>query len=191
MANACELLKAGYSTPCQIEDKSWVQKAVIINKDDIDTITYTVVDTINTKVNFELKATKKGYAVTTIEASSIIKGYATKSRGDNGYPQYLHNVDIIVSGVDNVINEFLQRIDLGLYVVALRTNTNKIIVYGIGSGLVSTDYTQDIVEGGGTYVVTLNSKESSQEGNLPLQYVSATPSNEVIDFEALFENPGT
>lgn len=193
----CGTLKAGQDLSCITPARRYFQQAVIINKSDIDTYTITAPngvapDSCEYQVEFTLKDGKTGYRLMGSENGSTYRGYFDKSIAETlGQPQYIHNVQILIAGVDRATKCILDALDKGSYVVALQFSDNTVEIYGIQNGLTTGDYTYDVQEGGGGTAIVLSSRENAPEGYLPLVYKSATPDGEVADFDSEFANTGS
>lgn len=191
----CGKVFQGFENPCNLKVTGFRQIAVLINLDDIDldSVVKTLPDydtgTCDYTVEFDLKCGgTKGFSIKAIEAGTAIKGYFDKTRNDNGYAQYNHKVDVILSGIDKDVNCVLASLDAGRYAVALLANDGTVVIYGFQNGLSTSDYTYDIVGGGGSAVITLTSNEANPESTLPLIYKAGNGSTAILDFEAEFEN---
>ncbi len=187
----CGLLANGQDASCITPTRRYFQQAVVINKTDILDYTITVPTAEDPEcvytVAFTLKEGKTGYLFAGSENGSVYKGYFDKSTSDLGQPQYIHNVQMLVVGADEQSKCVLDSLGRGSYVVAMQLG-NTIEVFGMESGLVAGDYTYDLQEGGGGTPIVLSSLEVAPEGRVPFVYVSATPGDEVTDFDALFAN---
>lgn len=191
----CGKVFQGFENPCNLKVTGFRQIAVLINLEDIDLATvvktmpnYTL-GTCEYSVEFDLKCGgTKGVSIKAIEAGTAIKGYFDKKRNDNGYAQYIHKVDIILSGIDKDVNCVLSSLDVGRYAIALLANDGTVVIYGFSNGLSTDDYTYDIVDGGGSAIITLTSNENNPESTLPLIYKAGLGSTAILDFEAEFEN---
>lgn len=194
MANTiCAELTEGFNLACTRGlVKRYKQEAVIINKNDIDTTTSVVGNTAGASCEYTaqmvLKQSKKGVLVKLPETGNSIKGFVAKSKTEQGFVEYLHQVQILVAGVDKETKCKLDKLDNGRYVVALQLADGTVEIYGWQYGLTTGDYTFDIVEGGGGTLITLQSDEGSKESMLPLVYKPQSSGNASTDFDSLFEN---
>lgn len=186
----CALLFNSYDGSCIAPARKYYQQAVLINKSDIDTSTITLPDaeteTCDYKVTFALKAGKTGYRIIGAEAGSSFYGAFDKSRSDLGYPQYIHNVGILITGITEEAKCILSSLDKGSFVVALQLKDGTVEVYGFTNGLTTGDYSYNVQEGGGGTQIILSSLEDAPEGTLPLVYESAVPGQENEDFDDAF-----
>lgn len=193
ITSVCGTLKNGQDASCLTPLRRYYQQAVVINKTDIDTFTIVAPnaeltpDVCAYTVEFTLKEGKTGYLFAGSENGSTYKGYFDKSQSDLGFPQYAHNVQMLVVGADEAAKCVLDALGKGRYVVALQIG-EVVEIYGIQNGLMAGDYTYDIQEGGGGTPIILSSAETAPEGLLPLVYKSSVPGSEVADFDDLFEN---
>lgn len=186
----CAKLFTALDASCNAPVRKYFQEAVVINKQDIDSYTITTPDpntsTCNYKVTFALKSGTTGYRIQGSEAGSSFFGSFDKSRSDLGYPQYIHNTGLLVTGVDEASKCVLDSLDKGSFVVALQLKNGTVEIYGIVNGLTTGDYSYNIQEGGGGTQVILSSVEDAPEATLPLIYESAVPGQEDTDFNDAF-----
>ena len=190
-SNICAELQDGFDLSC-IRNlvKKYAQEAVIINYNDIDRAasTTSLVDgvTCDYTVQLTLKAGKSGVRIKLPGSGNSIKGFTAKSKTDNGFVQYLHQVQILATGVTAAQKCILDKLDHGSYVIALQATDGTVEIYGFQNGLTTGDYTLDLVEGGGATLIPLQSDETAQEDFLPLVYKPQTGGNAVADFDELF-----
>lgn len=172
--------------------KAYYQEAVFINFHDID---HTVTPSLGTggscaySVQMVLKPGKKGIKLRLPDGGSSIKGSYDKSTTDNGYIEYLHKAQALIVGSDEDTKCTVDKIDHGLFVIALQTKDGNIELYGWENGLSSGEYTWDIVEGGGGTVIPFQNKEKEKETMLPLIYKPQTGGDANADFNSQFEQP--
>lgn len=171
--------------------KKYFQEAVIINLNDIDKTTSVVGNlagsTCDYTVQMVLKSLKKGIQVKLPETGNAIKGYTGKSKTDNGFVQYLHQVQFMMLGASAEAKCQLDKLDHGRFVVALQLTDGTVEIYGWENGLSTADYTYDITEGGGGSILVLQSDENAQESMLPLVYKPQTAGDANADFNEQFE----
>ena len=190
-SNICAELQDGFDLSC-IRNlvKKYAQEAVIINYNDIDRAasTTSLVDgvTCDYTVQLTLKAGKSGVRIKLPGSGNSIKGFTAKSKTDNGFVQYLHQVQILATGVTAAQKCILDKLDHGSYVIVLQATDGTVEIYGFQNGLTTGDYTLDLVEGGGATLIPLQSDETAQEDFLPLVYKPQTGGNAVADFDELF-----
>lgn len=197
--SVCGNLRNGQDNSCSVPFKKYYQQAVIINKSDIDPESIVKTKTANTEeapcaynVAFQLKEGATGYRFMGSEAGSSYKGMYNKTRDDLfSLPQYLHQVQILIAGVNETAKCVMESLDKGSFVVALQYKDGTVEIYGIDNGMVSADYTMDVQENGGGNLIVLNSLETAQEGDLPFVYKSTPAGTETEDFDSLFANPAT
>lgn len=204
MATICGKIFKGQDISCGITQKGYVQELVLVNHSDIETKGIDV-DCNETTSNYRaavvLAETKKGVMFKGPAAGNIIRVVVNKTKDDYGFPLYEHGVNMLIAGVTEEQKCILSGLDKGLVVAFVKLKTYEegagatlieaVEIVGLNNGLGTGDYTYDIVENGGAVQIELRSPEGSFEGDLPYIYESSTPGNEVIDFDALFENPGT
>lgn len=193
--SVCSKLFNDLDGSCVSPSRKYYQQAVVINKSSLDTFTITKQDfdteTCNYKVTFKLKAGETGYRISGPEAGSSFYGSYDKSRSDLGYPQYIHNTGILISGVDEASKCILDSLDKGSFFVVLQLKDGTVEVFGIENGLTTGDYSYNIQEGGGGTQIILSSIEDSPENSLPLVYESEVPGQENEDFDDAFAVPET
>lgn len=195
MANTsiCAELANGLDLSCvRSLPKKYYQEAVIINFNDIDrtaSVLGNVAAACDYTVQMVLKAGKSGVQVKLPDNGSSIKGFFAKSKTDNGFVQYLHQVQILVAGASAETKCILDKLDRGRYVIAVQLSDGTVEVYGYENGLSTGDYTYDIQEGGGGSLIILQSDENAQEGTLPLVYKSNPVGTEDADFNEQFAQP--
>lgn len=190
--SVCAKIVNGLDLSCTPPTRKYYQQAVIINKGDIASYTITPPDaeaeSCDYKVVFELEEGATGYRITGPEAGSSIFGSFDKSRSDLGFPQYVHNVQILMAGISEAVKCLLDGLDKGSFVVALQLKDGTVEIYGIENGITTGDYTYDIQGGGGGTPILLSSLEDAPEKYLPLVYEAAVPGQETADFDSAFEN---
>ena len=195
MANTsiCAELANGLDLSCvRSLPKKYYQEAVIINFNDIDrtaSVLGNFAAACDYTVKMVLKAGKSGVQVKLPDNGSSIKGFFAKSKTDNGFVQYLHQVQILVAGASAETKCILDKLDRGRYVIAVQLSDGTVEVYGYENGLSTGDYTYDIQEGGGGSLIILQSDENAQEGTLPLVYKSNPVGTEDADFNEQFAQP--
>lgn len=188
----CAELTEGFNLACVREiPKTYKQEVVLINANDIDRTASEVGDIsagCDYTVQLALKEGKKGVLVKLPDTGNAIKGFFAKSKTDNGFIEYLHQVQILVVGADKETKCKLDKLDHGRYVAVLQLLDGTMEVYGWGNGLTTGDYTFDIVEGGGGSLIVLQSDENAKESRLPLVYKPQSDGDANADFDSLFEN---
>lgn len=199
----CGRIYKGQDSSCEVQQKGHEQELVLMNYDDLDTLTVTRecdAESSKYRVSFTLKPGKSGVLFKGPTAGNMMKGTFSKTRADNGLVEYQHMVHILMAGINEDQKCILDALDKGRVFAAKKIRNYKrngagldeaIEIYGIGQGLVTDDYDYDLTENGGLVDITLQSQEGAFENNLPYIYESTTPGSEIDDFEALFENPGS
>lgn len=171
--------------------KKYYQEAVFINLNDIDKAASTVGNmqgsTCDYTVQMILKSMKKGTQIKLPETGNAIKGFYGKSKTDNGFVQYLHQVQFLMIGASSDTKCKMDKLDHGRYVVALQLTDGTVEIYGWENGLTTADYTYDIQEGGGGSLIVLQSDENAQESMIPLVYKPAAAGDANADFNEQFE----
>lgn len=188
----CALLGNEIDVSCIAPVRKYYQQIVAINKSDIDPASVTInlpdpeTGDCDYSVSFALKAGKTGYRIIGPEAGSSFFGSFDKSRSDLGYPQYIHNVGILMAGISEEAKCALAALDKGSFVIAAQAKDGTVEIYGFTNGLTTGDYSYNIQEGGGGTAIVLSSLEDAPEGNLPLVYKSSVPGQENDDFDDAF-----
>lgn len=186
----CAKLINGLDVSCIAPTRKYYQQAVLINKSDIDSYTISLPDPetgdCDYNVTFELKPGSTGYRFIGPEAGSNYFGSVDKSRSDLGFSQYIHNAQVLVTGIDESTKCILGALDKGSFIVALQLKDGTVEIYGMVNGLTTGDYTYDVQEGGGGTPILLSSLEDAPENSLPLIYVSSMPGQENDDFDDAF-----
>lgn len=202
-ASICGKIYKGQDSSCEVQQKGHEQELVLMNYDDLGTLTITrdcTAETSQYRVKFTLKPGTTGVKFIGPAAGNMMKGQFAKTRADNGLTEYQHMVHVLMAGINEDQKCILDALDKGRAFAALKIRNYKrnspglneaIEIYGIGQGLVTGDYTYDLTEGGGLVDIVLNSQEGAFENNLPLIYESEVPGMEIVDFDALFANPGS
>jgi len=170
--------------------KKYFQEAVIINLNDIDKKN-SIIGTIGTSacdytLRMVLKSLKKGIQVKLPATGNAIKGFTAKSKTDNGWVQYLHQVQFLMLGASALAKCQMDKLDHGRYAVALQATDGTVEIYGYENGLTTADYTYDITEGGGGSLIVLQSDENAQESMLPLVYKPTALGDANADFNEQF-----
>jgi len=200
----CGKIFKGQDSSCEVQQKGHEQELVVMNYDDLDTLTITrdcTAETSQYRVTFTLKPGATGVKFIGPAAGNMMKGQVAKTRADNGLTEYQHMAHILMAGINEDQKCILDALDKGRAFVAMKIRNYKrnppsglneaIEIYGIGQGMVTSDYTYDLTEGGGLVDITLNSQEGAFENNLPYIYEAPEAGMEIVDFDALFANPGS
>lgn len=189
--NICGKLLNDIDISCVAPVRKYYQQVVIINKTDIDTgssvLNLPTLEQCAYNVEMVLQTGKAGIRIQGIEAGTNFKGYVSKGRDDNGYPTYIHSVDIFMAGVSEETKCALEALDRGSYVVAMQLSDGTVEVFGWENGLSTGDYDYDPQENGGGSVITLQSSDQTPENRHPLVYSTAGNAN--TDFNDKFEAP--
>jgi len=194
ITSLCAQLVNGLDVGCIAPVRKAYQQAVLINKTDIDPSTVVinlpdataVPPTCSYNATFALKAGKTGYRIVGAEAGSSFYGSHDKSRSDLGFPQYVHNVGILIAGITEQVKCVLDSLDKASFVVALQWKDGTVEIFGLSNGLTTGDYSYNVQEGGGGTQIILSSLEDAPENNLPLIYTSLVPGQENEDFDDAF-----
>lgn len=125
-----------------------------------------------------------------------IQGYTNTNRpqddnaNEGGRTQYIHRVSFFISDDSIDAIELQHDLNRGRYVAGLITNSQRIRIYGHGTGLISVPQTQgDYYANGGSIAIQLASDEEVPEAQPPKVFLgSASPysfSTAKTEFEAL------
>ena len=189
----CAKLTTGFDASCEAPARKFHQQAILINKDDIDpasvTVTKPAAGVCNYNIQFALKPGTTGYAFLGPAAGNTFRGSHSKTRSDLGFPQYVHNAQLLIVGVSEASKCILDGLDKGNFVVAMQLTDGTVEIYGFTNGLTTGDYDYNIADGGGGTPVILSSLEDSPENDLPFVYAPAAGGDANADFGALFANP--
>lgn len=168
--------------------KRYFQEVVLINVNDIDRTLSDAPDLSTTPCSYtgdlQLLCEQKGIQFKLPETGNSIKGFFGKSKTDNGFVQYLHQVQLLMVGISSDTKCKLDALDHGRYVAVLQGSDGTVEVYGWENGLSTADYTYDIVEGGGGSLIVLQSDENAQESMLPWVHGGVDAN---ADFNSQFE----
>lgn len=195
ITSTCALLTGGFDASCEAPVRKFYQQAIIINKTDIDPESIVkskpAPGQCNYNVQFSLKEDKIGFLFQGPEAGNNFYGSHDKSRSDLGFPQYVHNAQVLIVGVSETSKCILDSLDKGNFVVVLQLTDGTVEVYGLTNGLTTGDYTYNLQEGGGGTPILLSSLEDSPENDLPFVYAPAEGGSANADFDSLFAGPVT
>lgn len=198
----CGYLHNGQDNSCPTLQKGYIQELKLINFEDIDTFEVdSTCDETESKhrVSFTLKEGTSAVPFVGISSGNSIRGWYSKTRDDNGYPMYVHHVQVIITRATEEQKCILKNLDSGLFVAVARLRSYEspevgevaqaLEVYGFGNGLTTDDYDYDITENGGVTVVEMISQDMFEESQVPYMYASATEGSEIEDWEANFATP--
>lgn len=144
--NCAKLIK-GFDDRCSFENLRTLQKAVLINYDDV---VFQAKNNTNTLHNmlFALfapgipKLPQKGFGFHAPEVSDIISGSFDMSR-KLAMPVYTHHIDILINGVNENIKTLHKQLDGGNFLGALKYSDGTIVIYGSETGLSVDPYSYD------------------------------------------------
>ena len=117
----CGKLYSGQDNACVTLQKGYIQEVKLINFQDIDTFTVTsTCDETESKhrVSFALKEGAEAIPFVGIGSGNSIRGWYSKTRDDNGYPMYVHHLQIIITRVTEEQKCILKNLDNGLYILS-------------------------------------------------------------------------
>lgn len=188
----CAELETGYDLSCiRNIARAYHQEAVFINFNDVDRANSTVLSPgedggCEYTVQALLKATKSGVRIKLPDGGSTLKGWYDKRTSEQGIVEYIHRVQILAMGVDSATKCVIDKLDHGLFIVALQAKNGTVEWYGWENGLKTGEYTWDITDGGGGAVIPLQTKEKEPESMIPLVYKPAEGGDAIADFDSLF-----
>jgi len=192
--SVCKRLITGQNILCSDNIKHrYYQRAVLINKGDIlpSSIKVDVSPGGNYTAEFELLPNTRGYLFGAGESGNSYFGTVDKTTSElGGIPQYKHNANIIVVGIDGACKNILDALSWGSFVVAYQFSDGTVEVYGLNNGMVAGDFTYDPQGGGGGSAIVLSSLEIAPEPHLPYVYKSKVVGGERADFDSCFSAAG-
>lgn len=163
----CKELTQGFSLGCENNyKKGFEQEMLIINWNDVDTFGTPATCPSGKRTGFALKTGKKGYKFSLNDGNTSIKGFYDKSVDDMGFVTYKHQSQLLLMGECSTWCT-REQLDKGRYVAIIKYDNGKYLVYGIGQGLKTADYTWDITEGNGGSLIVLESKDNALEALVP------------------------
>jgi len=190
----CQKLRQGQNNDCPPRNNKYYQQVVLVNRDDLlnkrvllSNVSLEDEYTCRHRVLFNLMESKTGYRFSINENASSIFANSEKTVQE-GIAQYLHNVTIIVSGVDEQTECLLEQLDNGDYFAALQFYDGTVKIFGFEFGLSTSGYTYDPMNGGGGSVIQLKSLPDSLENYHPFVYISSVDGNEIADFDNNFSD---
>ncbi len=178
---ACDTLKQGLDLTCRTIHRKYVQKAVLMNYEDL--LDYYFYD--YPIAYFRLKEGATGYAIEAKDISENITGSWAKVSVKN-VDYYRHTISFPIVGVGVLAKRMLNELDKGKYFAALKFNDGTIEVYGLQYGLTVPDYTYTAQNEQGGGQIQLDSKDN--EYYPPLVYDTET--GLISAFDNLFVNNG-
>lgn len=170
----CEKLIKGFDDRCVKVERRYLQKAVLMNYNDI---VFQSVNSTTTKHNIIFSVgtanlpnpneviKNKGYPFYSLETGDVIKGGFDMNR-NKGIAMYTHNMSIRVSGVSEDVKTLQKQLDKGLFLGALKFSDGTIEIYGAGYGLRINPYSFTPTDGG----VALELESSVSEYEPPFVY---------------------
>lgn len=182
-------LHFGQDRTCAGVQKGYIQKVVLINKQDLE---YSKIESEITefenlesfakhRINFKLKPNKSGILIENNQNSQIIVPNVNATTSDS-IPRYTHALQFAIYDVSERSKWLLQTLSKADYFACVLHKSGVVEVYGFEFGLAPDGYTYDAGDGGA--IIKLSSIEN--EFSLPLNYKSAITNGEQIDFETLF-----
>ena len=180
---ACKQLLRGQDIRCINIDRKYYQQIVLINKDDVNEVAYSVNDESHA-IAFNLVNGATGYKYIGSDLTSLYNASFSKTTR-KGQPLYNHTLNLPVIGVGTTTKLILKELDLSTYFGAIQFRDGTIEIYGFENGLKTNDYTYEVQNGLGGTSITLSSK--FEEENIPYIYGgnSSDFDNNFVDIGAL------
>lgn len=187
-------LHFGQDRTCAGVQKGYIQKVVLINRQDLE---YSKIESEITefenlesfakhRINFKLKPNKSGILIENNQNSQIIVPNVNATTSDS-LPRYTHALQFAIYDVSERSKWLLQTLSKADYFACVQHKSGVVEVYGFEFGLAPDGYTYDAGDGGA--IIKLSSIEN--EFSLPLNYKSNVVGNEIAEFDALFDNEHT
>jgi len=191
--SVCDKIRGGLDMTCINYQRRYYQQAVIVNRADVANFrivtSYSDIEGeyfCRNRVYFDLLEGKTGFRFKMGENATSISGSAAKKEVEN-IPQYDHNVNLVILGVDEQAKCLLNQLDKGDYFAALQFYDGTIEIFGFEFGLTTSNYDYNPTNTGGGAVLKLTSLNESPEDELPFIYKNQT-GTEVTDFDNNFAN---
>lgn len=192
----CIELRQGQDASCANLYRRYFQQVVLVNKKDVESyqmLTSSVSIggdfTCRHRLRFKLLEGKTGFRFSFPEGGYSVFGSFEKSIRE-GIPQYLHSIQLPITGVDEATKCILLQLDWSEYFGALQFADGTIEIYGFEYGLMPSGYTYDPQNGFGGSVLTLKSDNEALEDEPPFVYESGNAGQEGEDFDNNFgDNP--
>ncbi|WP_312922149.1 hypothetical protein [Empedobacter brevis] len=187
--NYLKNLYYGQDRTCQGVQKGYIQKVVLVNKNDLESynIESELVENGNLeplakhRISFKLKDNKSGILIENNQNSQVIVPNVQATYSDE-LPRYTHSLQFAVYGVTERTKWLLMTLSKADYFAAVLHKSGVVEVYGFEFGMKTDGYTFDAGDGGA--IIKLSSVEN--EFHLPYNYHSLIDGGEVVDFEEQF-----
>lgn len=187
--NYLKNLYFGQDRTCTGTQKGYIQKVVLVNKNDLESynIESELIDNGNLeplakhRISFKLKNNKSGILIENNQNSQIIVPNVQASYSDE-LPRYTHSLQFAIYDVTERTKWLLMTLSKADYFATVLHKSGVVEVYGFEFGMKTDGYTFDAGDGGA--IIKLSSIEN--EFHLPLNYKSSINNGEAGDFEALF-----
>lgn len=188
----CDFIELGQDNTCHHYTKRYVQKVVLINKDDV--LKYEIHQKTDLfeqrhRIKFSLKNKKKAIPFIGNENGNIFFGHWSKTDIE-GQAQYTHTIQMSILGACEESKLILKKLDLANYFAAVMLSDGVVEIYGFEFGLTTSDYDYDIQNNDGGSIIILSSTKDLLENEMPYIYKSLSGS-EISDFENNFSNYST
>jgi len=171
----CDKLRQGFQLDCESLTRKYYQQVVLVNRQDVNNklIQVALIQgdnyTCRHRVSFDLKTGKTGFRFTGDEKSKVI--YPSFDKTDNnGIPQYAHNINIIIAGIQESEKCLIKQLDYGDYFAAIQLYNGLVEIYGFEYGLSTKNYSYNIQSNSGGGILTLSSLADSLEDEPPFIY---------------------
>jgi hypothetical protein len=192
----CIELRQGQDSSCGAYGKKYFQQIVLVNKQDVEeyqilTSTVNISDefTCRHRLRFRLYEGKSGFRFTAAELGNSAFASFEKTVKE-GFPQYVHNIQVPVMGVDEQVKCLLKQLDNADYFGAAQFSDGTVEIYGFDYGLTSKGYNYDAQNGSGGSILNLSSLNDALEDEPPFVYESGIGGNANDDFNNNFDqNP--
>lgn len=142
----CIKLIKGFDDRCSFENLRTLQKAVLINYDDVvfqarndSTSKHNVIFSLFSAQN---QLRKKGFGFHAPELADVISGDFDMNR-KLGTPIYSHHLNILINGVAEDIKTLQKQLDGGTFLGVLKYSDDSIVVYGSETGLSVDPYSYE------------------------------------------------
>lgn len=192
---SCIALYKGQDNACKTFAKKYYQQVVLINKKHIDSFDINIgismtgePDAIKyNRVRFRLKEGRSGILFRGNERGDSYQASFEMDREDN-IPQYLHNVQLPVFGVDEETKILLKTLDTANYFAAIQYRDNTVEIYGFENGLMTDPYSYEPSENEGGSIINLISSDNGLEDDPPYIYIPLPGRSANDDFNNLFQD---
>lgn len=199
LPSICAQLKDGLDLSCSRPTGKYYQQVVLMNYSDINPETvvapwledYPTAEDCQYFVQFELENGATGFRFTFPERSTSVFGTADYDNSEQGYPTFIHNLNMLVASATEAQKCILDAILKGSFVAAAQLYNGVVEIYGLQYGLYAQAVTIDGQTNAGATPIILSSIEGSEENFLPLVYKPQVGGDAIADFDDNFANTGS